>query len=87
MTKSARIRAILMDGPATSHEISLELDISRRLAQILMRVLVSIGHVHSVRTIPNPDRGPGGPRNVKLWELTPRGRYMAVQGREWQAAQ
>lgn len=82
LTRNGRIRACLLEGPATSAEIAASLGITRRSARVGLWVLTTQGHIRRTegRIIADAPRS----RRLIVWELTPRGvACQAKGGQTW----
>ena len=71
-----KIRQVLMDSPSTAREVSDELDITPRQANVGIWMLQYDGQVFSDKKIPNNDSNPRARKTLKLYELTRRGIYL-----------
>lgn len=82
MTKSARLRKLLKEGPATTREVADTLGWDRRTSEIAMWVLTHMKHARKIGRIKVE-----GVRGIRLtswlniYELTPHGRYMLQRDR------
>lgn len=72
-TRSDDIREILAEGPATTHEVALALEITQREAHVGVWVLAQMGHAKTTGRFVASDCG-GKARNI--YELTAHGRRM-----------
>jgi hypothetical protein len=70
---SRRLRNELYEAPSTSRELSVVLAIPLRTVQVGLWILTSQGHARVAGVVPGELRR--GPR-LKLYKLTPAGRYM-----------
>ena len=69
-----KIRTLLAGSPSTAREVSYILDITPRQANVGIWMIQYVGQVHSTKKVPNNDDSSLGPKSLKLYELTPRGR-------------
>lgn len=74
MTRSESIRRCLLDGPATTAEISTSLQLSRRSVQVGLWVLQT---QTEVRVQTGVRVANGSSRGLQIYELTARGRAKA----------
>jgi hypothetical protein len=74
--RSADVRAVLAEGPATIREIALELDMAMRDSQVAIWVLRQSGQCRICGAVPNPEyNGQAGHQKTdKLHEITRKGR-------------
>ena len=78
MTCSAKVRAILSDGPATTLEIADELEMPRVQAMIYIQSMKRRRYVQHVGNMVS-GTGKAGCPIVAVWDLTPFGRAAARQ--------
>lgn len=78
MTKNARVRSYLQDGPSTCSELASIFGWSKREAHVAMWCLSYTGQVECVGYI-DPPGDVRWSKRLKLWNLTKRGEQLAAK--------